>query len=367
MYRIPSYFSLLLLCICNTIFFSSCQKEYSYEGGNVTATQTAIYKLVNSNGSCYVADVAGDYYKDVALSQGNSVQLLVDVSKPGSYSFSSNTASGFKFFATGNFTDTGRQSITLSASGTPSSIGNFNFKPVIDSSCAFAITVAIQPPVLGIFTLAGAPDICTNPAIIGHFTPGRALQASNTVTVSVNVTSAGAYSLSTDTLDGISFSAAGSFTKTGNQTVILKGAGTPFVARYLSFSIQGGNAKCSFSLPVIDPEPLATYVLESGFGNPNPCIYTVQGSYNSSIMLSGANTLTMRVYVNVPGNFTVATNTINGMIFSYSGTFTTMGSQLITLTGSGTPVSAGKYTFIPQIVGPHPLGGQSCAFDIDVQ
>ncbi len=292
---------------------------------------------------------------------------MVDVSKTGAYNLSTGTADGFHFFGTGNFTDTGKQSIVLSAVGTPSATGNFNFKPVVDSSCSFAITVTIQPPLLSTFTLAGAPDICTNPVIVGNYTPGMTLQASNTVTVNVNVTGLGNYSLSTDTINGISFSASGSFTKTGNQIVILKGAGTPVAARYLSFTIQDGSTKCSFALPVIDPEPLATYVLESGFGNPNPCIYTVQGSYKSNIMLSGTNTLAMRVYITVPGNFTVATNTVNGMIFSYSGTFTTMGSQLITLTGSGTPVNSGKYTFIPQIIGPHPLGGESCAFEINVQ
>lgn len=366
MNRVAPYFFISSLCIYSIIFFSVCQKEYSYEGGDVTATQTAVYKLVNTNGSCYNANISGNYYKGVQLSQLNTTQLLVDVSKPGTYNLITNTAAGFKFFVTGNFTERRRQSITLSASGTPSSIGNFNFKPVINSSFAFAITVAIQPPGLGIFTLEGAPGICINPDIIGHYTPGIALQASNILTVSVNVASTGAYYLYTDTLSGISFSASGTFTKTGNQTIALKVEGTPVGARYLSFTIRGGNTKCSFDLPIIYSEPLAIYVLESDFGTRNPWVYTVEKSYNSNTLLSGANTLTMKVFVTVSGYFTVATNIINGMIFSYSGSFTTQGSQFITLSGSGTSVSARTYIFAPQIVGPHPLGGQTCAFDIDV-
>jgi len=55
------------------------------------------------------------------------------------------------------------------------------------------------------------------------------------------------------------------------------------------------------------------------------------------------------------------------MTFSYSGVFTSPGAQVVILKGSGTPMTAGTYTFIPQIVGPHPLGGETCAFNIEVQ
>ena len=67
-----------------------------------------------------------------------------------------------------------------------------------------------------------------------------------------------------------------------------------------------------------------------------------------------------------PGNFTIATNTINGMMFSYTGSFITTGSQDIILYGTGTPVMPGNYIITPEIVGPHPLGGQACSFFVTV-
>ena len=45
----------------------------------------------------------------------------------------------------------------------------------------------------------------------------------------------------------------------------------------------------------------------------------------------------------------------------------TLGDQYVTLTGTGTPVNKGAFTFIPNIVGPHPLGGEACGFVINVQ
>jgi hypothetical protein len=76
--------------------------------------------------------------------------------------------------------------------------------------------------------------------------------------------------------------------------------------------------------------------------------------------------VSIRVYVAEKGNFTIATNTVNGMTFSYTGFFSTTGSMYVILYGSGTPLTRGNFTFAPEIVGPHPLGGQTCAFFIQV-
>jgi hypothetical protein len=54
------------------------------------------------------------------------------------------------------------------------------------------------------------------------------------------------------------------------------------------------------------------------------------------------------------------------MMFSYTGVFSTTGSMDVILYGSGTPLTRGNFTFIPEIVGPHPLGGEACAFFIPV-
>ena len=74
----------------------------------------------------------------------------------------------------------------------------------------------------------------------------------------------------------------------------------------------------------------------------------------------------MNVYVTSVGNFAIATNTVNGMTFAFSGAFTTTGTQRVTLVGTGIPVTKGSFALSPQIVGPHPLGGQVCGIVITV-
>ena len=218
----------------------------------------------------------------------------------------------------------------------------------------------------GSFTLVGAPNNCQDFVVQGNYISGIRLVSSKTVSIHVNVTTPGNYSLRTDTLNGIWFLASGTFTNTGDQTITLIGNGTPEFARNLIFTLLTGSSKCTFNVTVVNAEPLAIYVLESGSGNPNPCIETIVGTYTAGIPLTNSNTVSIRIYVVYRGNFTIATNTVNGMTFSHTGTFTTIGAQNVILEGSGTPATRGNYTLTPEIVGPHPLGGEACAFSISV-
>ena len=216
------------------------------------------------------------------------------------------------------------------------------------------------------FTLNGTPNNCQDPNVNGTYVSRVPLHSLNTVEIKVNVTVIGNYSLTTDTINGIWFSKTGTFTSTGNQIITLNANGTPEFAKNIIFTLLTRSSSCTFKLTIANPEPLAVYVLESGTGNPNPCIATISGTYTTGIPLNNSNTVSVRVHVVTHGNFTIATNTVNGMTFSYTGNFTSIGSQDVILEGSGTPVARGKYTLIPEIVGPHPIGGESCAFFITV-
>lgn len=355
----------LLACV---MFFTTCKKEYSYEGGpvNGNGTGTAVFTLLGAGGTCTGSIVTGNYYVSIPLDAGNTIELQVDVTTVGTYTVNTNSANGIHFSTAGTFTTTGVQTIILSGSGTPVAAGNFNFITPVGLGCSFTITVITAPIIMADFTLAGAPNVCTNANVKGTYVSGKALTISNYVDLTVNVISVGAYTLSTDTIDGIHFSATGTFTTTGIQTISLTGSGTPNVPRNLTFTPMSGLSHCTFDITVVNPDPLATYVLESGFGNPSPCIYTLSGNYTAGVALSNSEFVTIHAFATVAGNFTVVTNTVNGMMFSYTGTFTNAGAQLVQLAGSGKPVAAGTYTFIPQIVGPHPIGGQSCGFVVTV-
>ncbi|MES2776402.1 MAG: hypothetical protein V4722_19655 [Bacteroidota bacterium] len=355
----------LLLC---AVLFTTCQKEYSYEGGMIagSASGTAVYTFDGAGAACTGSVVSGNYYTGTVLNLSNTVELQVIVTTAGTYQISTNTINGFSFSASGTFSATGPQTITLIGNGTPVAEGSFSFTTPVSPGCSFTVSVTKAPVIPAAFTLAGAPNNCEDVVVKGRYFPGVVLDPSNTVDIKVNVTTVGAYTLKTDTINGISFSKTGSFTTTGVQTITLAGSGTPLFPRNLVFTPLGGTSSCTFSVTVENPAPLATYVLESGSGSPNPCIYTVAGTYNFNTPLTTTNTVSMRVFVTVVGNFTIATNTVNGMLFSHTGTFTGTGSQSVVLTGSGTPIAPGTFTLTPGIVGPAPLGGAACAISITV-
>src|SRR5450432_3062324 len=208
---------------------TNCKKEYSYEG------DTAEFSLLNTNGSCTNLVISGYYIKGSALGSSNTVQLQAYVTTAGRFSLQTNSRNGFLFSGTGSFSDTGIQTLTLTAAGKPDSTGDFIFIPELAASCAFSISVAGQQVPQTGYTIAGAPNACSNVQVAGEYQMNKILTGSNTIIINVNVFSTGDYIIQTDTLDGISFYAAGHFNQTGNQTVTLMGSGTPVLPQNLQF------------------------------------------------------------------------------------------------------------------------------------
>ena len=94
------------------------------------------------------------------------------------------------------------------------------------------------------FTLNGAPLTCTTPLISGDYVVGTALDISNTVVVTVNVTTPGTYVIATGLINGIRFSGSGTFATAGSEVITLFGTGTPVAA--LTAPYIPGTSGCSF-------------------------------------------------------------------------------------------------------------------------
>ena len=337
---------------------TNCKKDYSYEGG------TAEFSLLNVNGSCMNPVISGDYSIGSAPGPSSTVQLQVYVTRTGRFSLQTNSRSGFHFSTSGSFSDTGVQTITLTATGKPDSAGNFIFIPELVSTCAFSVLVTGQQvPGVG-YTILGAPNACSNVQVSGDYQKNKILTASNTVVVNVNVLSPGDYIIQTDTMDGISFYASGHFNQPGNQTVTLTGSGTPVHPQNLQFNLEGNSSACTFPLTVNNAGDSATYAIASGVDH---CVGQIAGVYTAGTPLNASNTYTLTVYVSVAGIYSISTQTVDGMVFNSTGRFTRLGTNYVTLTAHGTPVNAGSFTLMPEIVGPAPLGGQICAFTMSVK
>ncbi|SIR02679.1 hypothetical protein SAMN05880574_1571, partial [Chryseobacterium sp. RU37D] len=67
---------------------------------------------------------------------------------------------------------------------------------------------------------------CTNAGYSGTYQQGVAMNNS-TINIKVNVTQVGPWSITSNTVNGVTFSGSGNFTTTGVQTVTVTGSGTP--------------------------------------------------------------------------------------------------------------------------------------------
>ena len=83
-----------------------------------------------------------------------------------------------------------------------------------------------------------------------------------TKTLVANVTKSGSYSIATNTVNGITFSASGRFTATGNQNIIMTASGTPVVSETTSFTLNT-TPNCIFSAVVSGP-PLTVISTTTG-------------------------------------------------------------------------------------------------------
>lgn len=202
---------------------------------------------------------------------------------------------------------------------------------------------------------------CLPKNVVGTYTEGVVLVgANNYIEVTVNVTTPGSYRIVTDTVNGISFKANGTFTATGLVTIKLTGAGTPQAAGTDNFIVSYGLSECIIQVTTL-PSGASGPAVFTLNGAPNACInYQINGSYVVNTPLGASNTVVINVTVTTAGTYDITTVASNGMTFKGQGTLP-LGNQTITLTGSGTPLAAGN-TNIPVTT----TGGSTCSFTCTV-
>ncbi len=217
--------------------------------GGGTGT-TAAFSFDNSTGVCASPVFQGTYAAGTPLTAANTVRLNITVTTPGTYSITTPLNNGFRFSGTGTLTTAGPATILLTGTGTPTAGGSTAF--IINnatSGCGFSVTVTSSTP-SATYSLVGSPGNCTGGTVQGTYTAGTALTAANTITVSVNVTVAGAYNISTAPLNGMTFSKAGTFATTGVQSVVLQGTGTPTTSGTTTVPVLAPTSGCGLAITV---------------------------------------------------------------------------------------------------------------------
>ena len=211
----------------------------------------AVYTLGGAPGNCTGIVLSGTFTAGVAMAATNTATVDVNVTTAGTYTVTTTAVNGVTFAKSGTFATTGTQTIVLTATGTPTASGPFNY-PITgaSTSCTFPVTYGTGAPP-AVYTMAGAPGACTPATVGGTYTTGTALSASNTVIVQVNVTTIGAYNLTTNSVNGMTFSKSGTFSTTGLQSVTLTGSGTPVTAGINTLTPTIGTSSCTFNVTVV--------------------------------------------------------------------------------------------------------------------
>ncbi len=189
---------------------------------------------------CSAATLAGTYTQSIALTSANTVTIPVNVTTAGTYSITTASTNGCTFSGSGTLA-LGAQTVVLTGSGTGVNAGAISFPVSFGASnCNFSITFApAPPPAVGVLDCAGL-------TVNGSYTQGTALGASNTISIPVNVTTAGLYSI-TASANGVTFSGSGVLAS-GAQTIVLAGSGTGTSAGNFNYDINFGASSCSPSI-----------------------------------------------------------------------------------------------------------------------
>lgn len=201
---------------------------------------------------------------------------------------------------------------------------------------------------------------CLPKEVAGTFEAGVELvSAANAIEVTVNVTKTGPYLIYTDTVNGYYFRATGNFTATGFTTVTLPGKGKPEIDGIDNFRVIFDTSTCILPVTVL-PAGGGIPAEFTFAGSPNACMdFSVNGNYVIDVALTAANTVDIKVNVTTAGTYALTTVASNGISFTGTGTVLT-GEQIITLKGSGTPLSEGTTTL------PVTHNGSGCSFTVEV-
>jgi hypothetical protein len=301
--------NLSTLCITVLLFsilsLYSCQKEQSFEqnqsgsnGGNNSFIPGWTFKNTDKT---FTGCVDTAYFDQ---STGIKVLSIEGSDAPG------NAFMIFLYSPSGNITKTTYTGAQGSGIIVSDSSGNTYISGAAASTFTFTVTAITDTSISGNFS-ASLTDPVTNAA----------------------------YMITSGTVNALIGKANGCSQNTGGNTGGGTGGGTG--------GNTGGNTGSTSEYTLVSSGTACADV-------------SLEGNYNTGVALTSANKAIIQVNVIKTGTWSITTETVNGIKFSGSGTFSTTGAQSIILAGSGTPAETGRFDF------PFSTGTADCNFAVSV-
>jgi len=265
-------------------YYSRTDKEWQSLCGGMSK---AVYTL-----DCSTVVANGTYVKGTALNGNNYLSMQVNVKKAGNYAITGTTSNNYGFSAQGTFLNEGLQTVLVPGQGQPKNTAPAPGDIVTltlsgaESGCT-SIKIPVLPPT-ATFSLS-----CGTAQFNGAYVKNKPLDATNTVTFNVNVSdisTGGTWAVSSNTVNGISFSGSGTFLTTGPQTVTLKGMGTPTGTDpiTLTFTTNSGDgaATCTATVAIAIP-PMRVLGLGDAVAGGGAANYGVFNTVNANATFAG--------------------------------------------------------------------------------
>jgi hypothetical protein len=265
--------------------------------------------------------LSGTFMESLPTTSNNTASVDITVSTAGNYTLSTPVVYGVSFSSTGSFT-TGNTGVTLTASGTPTAPGTFNYTlSGAGTSCTFSV---IYEPLASPATFTYSPADCSGAQLSGTYTAGVATSQSNTVSLSINVSTIGSYTVSTNQANGVTFQGTGLLNTAGSQSLILYAVGTPTIAGIFNYTITGAGSACTFSV-TYDGAPnnfitcdidgvFTTFNVGATAGLDNsagPSILSIDGSSSST---TTDPSISLQVIKSLGGSITAGTFDVNQLV-----------------------------------------------------
>ncbi len=182
------------------------------------------------------------------IASGVNIPLTLTYTGGDLYTINSSPANGLSISSpTSGTLEPSPAILNLVLSGTPLLVGNTTLNYGINARTGCSITVPVTSG-----TGRASSVVCTG-LLSGTYTSGTAMGGTNTKVVTLNVGTAGTFTLRTPTLNGVYFAAGPVTLAAGLQNVTLGAVGTPSAPGLFSYTVTASNSPttfvtCSFSV-----------------------------------------------------------------------------------------------------------------------
>jgi len=182
--------------------------------------------VTSTNGTAVVdsytpTSSTGQMFSGISITGDVSQTITANVLTVGTYNLKA-INNGVTYAGSGTFTNTGAQNIVLTASGIPTTTGDFTFTSNTVPSAIFSNTTLSTQSANG----TAQVDSYTPISSTGELFSGISITGGVSQTIAANVLSPGTYNIQAIN-NGVTFAASGTFTNTGTQNIVLTASGTP--------------------------------------------------------------------------------------------------------------------------------------------